>query len=177
MPNLIPLETKQAFLERLASGLSAPQAADAVGLNVMTAYAWRRNDPEIAEIWADVTSVRRDSIRVVLERKILGALRDFGEEFLRDPATGEPVLDDNFERIPLARVVNDKHLGELAMKFYAALTEGDRRPNTAVQVNVGGEAAAYQPAVAVRILNADGSEYRPAGAVDAEFEEAEDEEG
>lgn len=156
---LVPLEKKQSFLEHLARGLSAPQVADAAGVNVMTAYAWRRNDPEIAEIWQDVTSIRRERIEVALERKILGALRDFGETHLRDPSTGDLVLDDDFEPIPLDDVVNSKHLGELAMRFYGAVTGARDAPHTAVQVNV--ERPADPSPAEVRIVNADGTPFEP----------------
>ncbi|MBL4620437.1 MAG: hypothetical protein JKX88_10120 [Marinicaulis sp.] len=127
----------------------------------MTAYAWRRNDPDIAAIWEDVTTVRREQIEVVLERKILGALSGFGETHLRDPISGDLVLDDDFEPIPLDDVINSKHLGELAMRFYAAVTGARHAPQTAIQVNVDNRPDPY-PAE-LQFVNADGTPFTPCG--------------
>jgi hypothetical protein len=57
---------RQRFLAVLASGYSVTRAAQAVSISRVTAYAWRKADPDFAKAWDDAWESGTDCFEDVL---------------------------------------------------------------------------------------------------------------
>lgn len=60
---------RAAFLEQLAQLGNITAAAEAVGIDRVTAYRWRDADPEFAEAWADALEQAADRIELEARRR------------------------------------------------------------------------------------------------------------
>lgn len=159
----IPAEAKHAFLELLAAGRPVVEICRELGLNRASMYHARRADPEFGRAWDDCRSISMDAVRDEVMRKVLAASGDIVRVPLLHPATGEPVLDDDFEPVMVERLVDyDRELTKAL--FNKVVQSADGAPVTAVQVNnlVGAELP-ERPRLVV-----------PEDAIEAEFEELTD---
>ncbi len=93
--NMLPATVKDQFIDLLVETGNVSNAARRLGINRMTAYAWR-NDIEYAQKWEIALDIARQGLneRVVDTACAMGV----GEWVPSvDPDTNEPLLDDDFE--------------------------------------------------------------------------------
>ncbi|MEM7120557.1 MAG: hypothetical protein AAF563_04720 [Pseudomonadota bacterium] len=159
---MLPASVRDEFIGLLMETGNVSEAARTLGINRMTAYGWR-DDPELARRWDVALDVARQGLRErVVETAC--ALGVGGWVPARDPITDEVVLDDDFEPVMRfeTRHVDPRVLMKLMDK---TMRTEDGAPVTAVQVNNHVQGA-LPPAPRLVMPAAD--------AVDAEFEEATD---
>jgi transposase-like protein len=69
---------RRQFLSVLAGGYSVTRAAQAIGISRVTAYAWRREDPDFAaawdEAWESGTDCFEDALREMAAEKNIAAV-------------------------------------------------------------------------------------------------------
>lgn len=159
----IPADAKHAFLERLAAGRPVVEICRELGLNRASMYHARGADPEFGQAWEDCLRVRMDAVRDEVVQKVLAASGEIVRVPLLHPETGDPVLDDDFEPVVVERLVDyDRELTKAL--FNKVVPSADGRPGPSVSVsNVVSVEAPPRP----RLVDP--------GAVDAEFEEVDDE--
>lgn len=153
---MLPASVREGFVCLLAETGNVSAAARALGINRMTAYGWR-DDPDFAMRWDFALDVARQGLRerVVDTACAMGVGRWVPA---RDPATGEVVLDDDFE--PVMRLETGHVDARVLMKLMdKTMRSEDGGQVAAVQVNNHVHAAA-PPAPRLVIP-----------AVDADFEE------
>jgi hypothetical protein len=93
----ITIETKREFLTELAQTGNVRLASMRAGVSRSAAYHWRLTDPDVATAWDLALRVSMDSMR----EEIVETARTMGlgrwVELLDE--NGQPVLDDNFEKV------------------------------------------------------------------------------
>lgn len=62
-------EAREKFLDALAEGLTADKAADRIGVNVRTIYAWREKDIEFDAAWARAYKLGTDTLESEARRR------------------------------------------------------------------------------------------------------------
>lgn len=94
----LPTRYREEFIERLMETGNVSRSASALGVNRLTVYRWRDEDPEFAHAWDAALDVARQGLR---ERVVETACAMGVGEWVPalDPITGEPELDDDFEPI------------------------------------------------------------------------------
>ena len=94
----LPARYRDEFIERLMETGNVSRSAAALGVNRLTAYRWRDDDPGFACAWDLALEVARQGLRerVVETAAALGLGRWAP---VLDPATGAPELDDDFEPV------------------------------------------------------------------------------
>ena len=95
----LPAKLKEEFLTRVSLDGNVSRACKRMGLNRSTVYQWRA-DPDFARMWDAAFQMSEDGLRedVIETARALG-LGSWTP--VLDEATGEPVLDDDFD--PLMR--------------------------------------------------------------------------
>ncbi len=93
----ISIETKREFLTELAQTGNVKLASMRAGVSRSVVYHWRLTDPEIASAWDLALRVSMDGLReeVVETARTMGLGR--WVELLDE--NGQPVLDDDFEKV------------------------------------------------------------------------------
>lgn len=110
---------KDKYVEALTKvGIIGP-ASEAAGVHRRTILDWQKADPEFAKACDDAFETAIDAAEVMVrERGVEGWEKPViykGEPmFRRDPVSGEILLDDNFEPIPLTESIRNDDL----LKFY-----------------------------------------------------------
>jgi hypothetical protein len=93
----ITIETKREFLTELAQTGNVRLASMRAGVSRSAAYHWRLTDPDVATAWDLALRVSMDGLReeVVETARTMGLGR--WVELLDE--NGQPVLDDEFEKV------------------------------------------------------------------------------
>lgn len=93
----ITIETKREFLTELAQTGNVRLASMRAGVSRSAAYHWRLTDPDVATAWDLALRVSMDGMReeVVETARTMGLGR--WVELLDE--NGQPVLDDDFEKV------------------------------------------------------------------------------
>ncbi len=94
----LPAQYRDEFIERLMETGNVSQTARALGVNRLTVYRWRKEDPEFERAWELALEVSRQNLheRVVETACAMGVGRWVPA---LDPITGDPELDDDFEPV------------------------------------------------------------------------------
>lgn len=64
-------ERKRVFAELIATGCSFNEAAEALGVNRVTAFRWRQEDPEFAQACRDALKVSINVLKAEAERRAI----------------------------------------------------------------------------------------------------------
>ena len=98
-------QSRDRFLSFLADTGNVSRSAEAISISRTQAYRWRAGDPAFAADWDTALEAARGLLReLVLDTAtVLGLGQWVGE---LDPITGEPVLDDELERVMRLDVSN-----------------------------------------------------------------------
>jgi len=90
------------FISTLEQGANVSDACRAVGLSRVAMYTRRERCPVLADRWERAISraSRERAVRLLTmaDEHMAGQL-DMGWEYVTDPVTGDPVLDDDFEPV------------------------------------------------------------------------------
>lgn len=103
---------KAAFLEAFAPRANVSEAARVAGVGRRMYYHWRRDDEEFRHAAEDLAAACVDRARQEIYERGMGLKtqvvldKDKNPVYRRDPYTGELVLSDDFELIPLEMPVN-----------------------------------------------------------------------
>lgn len=128
----LPARYRDEFIERLMETGNVSRSAAALGVNRLTAYRWRDDDPGFAHAWDLALEVARQGLRerVVETATALG----LGEwALVLDPSTGAPELDGDFE--PVTRFETAHVDARVLMKWMdQVLSDSPKRTD----VRVGG---------------------------------------
>lgn len=65
------VERKRVFVELMASGCSFTEAAEGVGVNRVTAFRWKQEDPEFAQACRTALRIGVDVLKAEAERRAL----------------------------------------------------------------------------------------------------------
>ena len=101
----LPERLEDDFLDAVASGGSVIVAARATGTHRNTWYERARRDPDFRARWDAALEEARRAISDELVEKAMAATGEVVLEYEADPATGAPVLDDDFEPVVRRRLV------------------------------------------------------------------------
>jgi hypothetical protein len=92
----ISIETKREFLTELAQTGNVKLASMRAGVSRSVAYHWRLKDPEIASAWDLALRVSMDGLR---EEVVTARTMGLGRWIELLDENGQPVLDDDFEKV------------------------------------------------------------------------------
>ena len=127
----ISIETKREFLIELAHTGNVKLASMRAGVSRSVAYHWRLTDPEIASAWDLALRVSMDGLR----EEVVDTARTMGlgrwVELLDED--GQPVLDDDFEKV-LQYDVSHVDARVLIKLMDKALPSVDGSANTSITV-------------------------------------------
>ena len=122
-----------AFLQAYSLTGVIGDAASAVGVTRTTVRNWR-DDEEFEERFQDAFEEAIDPVEIELrKRAMLGFEKPVIYQgipmFRRDPLTGDLILDDDFNPIPLTEPVQNNDL----LKLYIAANRGKYNPKTTLE--------------------------------------------
>ena len=127
----LPARCRDDFLDLLMETGNVSRSAAALGVNRLTAYRWRGDDPGFAQAWDLALEAARQGLRerVVETATALGLGRWAP---VLDPATGAPELDDDFE--PVTRFETAHVDARVLMKWMdKALSDSPTRVDASVR--------------------------------------------
>ncbi len=163
----LPVAYREKFIDSLMETGNVCRSAGAAGVNRLTAYRWREDDPEFAHAWDLALEVARHGLR---ERVVdTAAEMGLGRRVPLLDGEGNAVLDDDFEPVTRLEVAHvdarvlmkwmDKTLSDSPHRVEQRTTLSGGRPGGALEI--------------VFVEAEDGRPRHPLGppAEDAEFEE------
>lgn len=159
---------QQAYLRLVEEGApSLSYAAKRAGISTGQVYAWRRDVEGFREhediCWEHSKDVVRDEIR---RRALYGTQRPVlvnGRPLpMRDPTTGEVLLDEDFEPIYVTYVELSDRVLELDAKV-SGLLKDPAAPSTKVTLTETKPDQEGERKVTIEIIRSDGNGGMPAG--------------
>ncbi len=168
----LPARLRYDFLERLSETGNVCAVCRSMGLARTTAYEWR-SDPDFADRWDEALDVRRESIRQELVEKGMILTGRVVEDVVRDPETGDPLLDDDFEPVTVRSLVG--YDPRIFVKMLDRLLDApvqriDQRTAVAGRVDHVHDG---QPDVELVYIDSDGQVLGSAGSADDDAEPVE----
>ena len=152
-------ELKQsAFLQAYSLSGVIGTACQAVSVSRSTVRKWREDDEQFEERFQDAFENAIDPVEEELRKR---AMLGFEKPVIyqgvpmwrRDPLTGEVLLDDNFEPIPLTEPVQNNDL----LKLYIAANRGKYNPKTTLEHQGPGGTSLLPRTIDVQFVKADGN--------------------
>ncbi len=127
----LPARYRDEFIERLMGTGNVSRSAAALGVNRLTAYRWRDDDPGFAHAWDLALEVARQGLRErVVETATALGLGEWAP--VLDPATGAPELDGDFE--PVTRFETEHVDVRVLMKWMdKALSDSPTRIDASIR--------------------------------------------
>ncbi len=107
--DLIPSPTpeqKRAFLNTLSQSGRTDLALEASGALSAAIYLEKNRDRQFAGLWDLIDQAAMDRLKAVLMDRALVACGQVVTLEAKDPDTGEPLLDDDFQPIRVRRLIN-----------------------------------------------------------------------
>jgi len=146
-----------AFLQAYSLTGVIGTACQAVGVSRTTVRKWREDDEVFEERFADAFEDAVDPVEEELrKRAMLGFEKPVIYQGMpmwrRDPLTGEVLLDDDFNPIPLTEPVQNNDL----LKLYIAANRGKYNPKTTLEHQGPGGTSLTPRKVQVVFVKADG---------------------
>jgi hypothetical protein len=138
----LPVAYRDRFVESLMETGNVSRSALAAGVNRLTAYRWREDDPEFARAWDLAVEVARQGLR---ERVVETATEmGLGRQVPLLDGEGNAVLDEDFEPVTRlevghvdARVLMkwmDKTLSDSPHRVEQRTTLSGGRPGGALEI-------------------------------------------